>query len=258
MYFKEDDKFVNYLISYKDREEVARITLERLKNLKSVTTGANQMPRNKIRVVSDKNGLHLDVFYYNLDGLLNHVYSIRRDRISSDVPFSIAVGKGAIPLDEMRKLVRDKKAYLSYINGNYSERLSNVLHCETSKENIYKIIKMLENDPEILEEFYREYQKDLIAFKELLPLIELVEASHVSFDEQKSKIDSLIQEKNHIFTRFDLDTNHPKTSHSGYQYAMKKINDIDKEISSWPSQLSLAEENTEVAKKLNLQFKKVR
>ena len=272
MYFKEEDKLVNYSIAYKDRDEVARITLERLKNLKSETivamvekkigekaSLAKQMPKYETCVICDRNGLHLDSshcdsFTINDDRVS---FSTKRKRISSDVPFSIGVGQYALSRETLQCLESREKAYLTMINKiNYIERLSNVLHCDTNQDTIYKISKMLEKDPKTLKAFYKEYQKDLLAFKELLSLIELAEVSRVSFDEQKNRVDSLIQEKNHILARFDLNTSHPKTSHSGYHHALGRLNSIDNEIGSLPSQLNLALENTDVAKKLNLQFKK--
>lgn len=276
MYFKEEDKLVNYSISYKDCDEVARITLERLKNLKSETTVAaiekknsenvslaKQIPKYETSVICDKNGLHLDRSHCDsFTFIMNHKivsFSTKRNRISSDVPFSIGVGQYALSRETLQCLESSEKAYLSMINKiNYIERLSNVLHCDTNEDNVFKIIELLEKDPKTLEAFYKEYQKDLLTFKELLQLIELVEVSRVSFDEQKNRIDSLIQERKRILAKFDLDTMHPKTSHSGYLYALEKVNSIDNEIGSLPSQLNLAKENTEVAKKLKLQFKKVK
>ena len=252
MYFKEEDKLVNYSITYKDRDEVAKMTLERLYNLKGETSIFKKAPKTRVNVVSDKNGLHLDSFYYDS-------FAVKRERISSDVPFTIGVGKDSISSEDMQWLHRSKISYLSLaLKSDYLERLLNVLHYDTTNDNIFKIIETLENDPIALETFYKEYQSDLVALRELLPLIELVEVSRVSFDEQKNRIDSLIQERKHILAKFDLNSRHPKTSHSGYRYVLEKVNSIDNEIGSLPSQLNLALENTEVAKKLNLQFKKVK
>jgi len=246
MDFIEEDRFVRYRIVCKNPQMVAKITLERINNLDVSSSKANIGKE----VIMDKEGLHIQSFY-------SHFYKpeeqIRR-RISSDTPYAIGLGREYLSNSTIWTLDSDKREYLAaLINMRYTERLANVLHSD-SIDTLYRIIETLGSNPEVLEAFYREYQHDFIALRELIPLFELVEIGSVPVEEKKSTLEELTSERSRIVSKLKLDTRHPRTSNSNYPYAKKELDAINQKIGDWP----LAAENTEVEKLLNLEFNKVR
>lgn len=257
MDFIEEGNFVTYRVEYKDhlnRQEIAQMTLDRLESLKFNSMREEDIPKRRREITVDKNGLHVDTFSY-------HSFSIYRDRVSSNTPFTIGLGQNTLGLRHTRTLNDDQISYLDVLRArNYTNRLANVVlsDTETTRKTVYKIIQTLSSNRELLEAFYREYQPDFIALRELLPFIELRALGRIPFEEKKEEIDALSKERDRIASKIKLNSAHPRTSLSSYPNAIQRIEALDTKIGTWPQDLALASENTEVAKTLNLEFAKVK
>lgn len=250
MVFKENDKFVRYKIVYSNRWAVARMVLDRLNNITVGTQISGFGTTYGTKKTFDKNGIHVDHFYY-------HSLAVQTDRISSKEPYTIALAQPALCASDKYSLSYDEHRLLDAVNNDaYRSRLANVLHSDCSLESLLKIIETLGSNEEALRIFYNEYQSDLIALRRLLPYLTLVEVESLPIEELQQKIKRWTLELKQISKKIGLDTKHPKVSLSSYPHAIEKMDSIKAKIADYPRELVFAEENTEIAKILNLHFNK--